>query len=527
MHRNKGDAMEERTKLMQLRARKCWSQSQAAAFIGVDEGTYRKWEQGITIPRPTSMQLLCEAFECTVAELGIQMLHASAFPLRLKRLRKAKHWTQEQAADFAGVSARAWISWESGAITPRDSNLQQICEAFGCSFEDLGLDENTDPATSDIHAPLLSAFLTHDLSMRLLPLAFIARRSFAEVQERVSQTLQEFDAMNIDPISRREALKRLAVLTIIPSTLGGTSQPLDGTLNQCAASIVACQELGHSTEAADLALAFEGASTAIQQLQPIMRDLSKYRKAAASLASQAARLQNVLAGHLESPDASIPYGKQAVLYSKESGDIPEYLMTLMALAWAYESVPRYTVQALQTMEQAVLILNEQRAKVPLYIHGQIYSVLAVMQAKNGRPSSDTLRLAVKNAFADQGYAMFVDDPLYSLTINEAEALAHHGDYSAAQDALVQLVDSATLSAKRSLSERGYIRALSNMMTVSLKVKNKDLERSARLWQVTMQKTKALKSERRFDDMVFSYHIMESVWSNEKHIQELRPLTIHW
>ncbi len=462
-------------------------------------------------------------------DLNVQKRSMHGERTKLIHARQQKHWTQEQAAGKAGVDAGTYGKWERGIVTPRASSLQLLCDAFEMTSEELGFDGK--PASSagiHSHAPLISAFITHDLSLRLLTLALTTHHPYREVQTKVSSILEEFDAMNIDPMTRREALKRLAALSVIPFSLSiDARQSPDATLTQCAASIAACQELGRGKEAADLALAFEGASSAIQQLLPLIRDSSRHRKASVTLAAQAARLQQVLAGHLEGSEAAIHYAKQAVLYGKESGDIPEYLMTLEALAWSYKSSPRYSKQALQTIEQAAAILQEQRAQVPLYIHSQIYSTLAVMQARNGLPSNIALRQAEKLAFADQGYALFIDDPAYTLTINEAEALAHHNEYGIALDSLSQLVDSKTLSPKCSLSERGYIETLSNMTLVSLKAKNKDLEQSTHLWQATMQRTKILKSERRFDEMTFAYHLMDALWNDDTRIKELRPLTVHW
>jgi transcriptional regulator with XRE-family HTH domain len=447
---------------------------------------------------------------------------------KLIQARTRKHWTQKEAAGHLGVSVRAYSEWERGEAMPRASSMQLLCDTFRLTSEELDFDVKSDSSVAYSHKNI-SAFITCDLSSCLLTLAFTAPQAYGEVQAKVSSILEEFDAMNIDPMTRREALKRLAALSVMsfPASLFDVRQSPEATLTQCAASIAACQELGRGKEASDLALAFEGAAAAIQRLLPLIRDSSRHRKASVILAAQAARLQQVLAGHLESPEAAIRHAQQAVLYGKESGDIQEYLMTLEALAWSYEAAPRYSKQALQTMEQAAVILQEQRTQVPLYIHGQIYSTLAVMQAKNGQSSDTALRLAEKNAFVDQRYALFIDDPTYTLTINEAEVFSHHGNYNNALDALSQIVDSTTFSPKRSFSERGYIRTLSNMTLVSLKTKTKDLERSTHLWRVTMQRAKTLKSERRFDEMMFAYHLMDTLWGDDTRVKELRPLTTHW
>jgi hypothetical protein len=342
--------------------------------------------------------------------------------------------------------------------------------------------------------------------------------------------------MNIDAMTRRDALKRLIALTLSsPLALSASMSHTDDMLHQCAMSIAACQDLGRGKDIADLPLAFEGVSAVLEKLKPVL-DEARYRKTAATLAAQAARQQNVLASHLEGAAAAIPYAQQAVIYAKEAGNAPELLMALIALAWAYESVPRYSRQALHTMEQAATLAQDRSSQVPLYVQGTVQSTLAVMQAKNSLPASEALRKATKLVFADQGNAFFVDDSIYTLTVNEAEATYHAGQPERALASLAQLIDIESrdrngdllLTPKRSaMSERGYLRNLSDLMQASLRIKNKDLEFCAALWKQSMQRVQSLKSERRFDEAVSMYQVMDTLWGDHRRIQELRPLTAHW
>jgi transcriptional regulator with XRE-family HTH domain len=446
---------------------------------------------------------------------------------RLAQLRAKKHWSQQHAATLLQVDVITLSRWERGKTTPHGYNLEQLCNVYECIEEELGFGEVDMTVSTSPPTPLITKFTASDLTVRIMAPVFAEHCSSAKVQAKVNHILEEFDTMEVDSITRRDALQRLVALSLFPAAITELSSAAV-TLNRYAASIVACQELGRGKDVADLSLAFEGATTILGRLRPIIQHSSRHRKDATTLAAQAARLQEVLAGHLEGPDASIRYAKQAVAYGKESGNVQEYLMTLEALAWAYESEFRYGKHALQTMEQAVALLQEEyRAKVPLYLHSQIYSTYAVMQAKNGLSSTTALQQAAKYAFADQEYALLIDDPMYSLTVNEAEALSHHGNYDTSQASLMQLVDTTTLLAKRPLSERGHVRVLSNMMQVSLKIKKKDLEQSIRLWKATMHGVWVLKSERRFEEAMLAYQVMNVLWGDDKRVQDLRPMTIHW
>jgi transcriptional regulator with XRE-family HTH domain len=455
----------------------------------------------------------------------------------LALLRMRKGWSLAHAATLLDVGINTLNRWELGHQRPHGYNLQKLGEVYGVPLDKLGFDgEIAVPDVGTAHTPLFKAFLTGDLSMRLLTLAFTPHRTYTEVQAKVSLILEEFDAMNIDPMTRREALKRLAALSMLPlyPALPNVQQS-SATLTQCAAAIAACQELGRGKDAMDLALAFEGTSTVLEILEPIIKDSSRLRKAAATLAAQAARVQAILARHLQGARAALRYGQQAVLYSKESGDVPEHLMALIVLAWEYSYIPQYTQQALHTMEQALSILKEQRAKVPLYIQGQVYGALAVMQAKNGLSGDVAHRLAVKNAFADQGYTVLLDDPVMTLIKDEADILYYNGEQNKALDSLSQLIDieskdrngNLLLSSKRAMSEREHLGVLSRMTFASLKGKNKELERSVSLWRAQVQVVKALKSEQRFEEAILAYQMMDTLWGDDSRVKDLRPLTVHW
>ncbi len=454
---------------------------------------------------------------------------------KLAQLRAKKRWSQQHAAVRLEVSAVTLNRWEKGLQKPYSYNLQKLGDVYGVPLDELGFDvEYNAPLSCTSPTPLLRAFLAGDLSMRLLTLAFTPHRTFAEVQAKVSLILEEFDAMNTDPMTRREALKMLAVLSVLP-LYPAHPESTDATLHQCAASIAACNELGRGKDIADLAVAFEGASAALEKLEPIVKDSSRHRKAAATLASQAAQLQMVFGRHLQGPEATIQYGKQAVLYGKQSGEISEYLEALVTLAWSYYHIPQCSMQALQTMEQAVSILKEQRAKVPLSMHGRIYSVQAVMQAKNGLSATFALKEAAKNAFADQGYRMFTDDPVNTLIMNEARASYHQGEHGSALNNLSQLIDieskdnkgNLLLTPKRAMSEKEYLGTLSDMTQLSLKTKDKDLERSVFLWKTWTQRVKALKSELYFGKVLLTYENMDTLWGDDSRMKDLRPLAVHW
>ena len=64
------------------------------------------------------------------------------FNERVKKLRKQKDLTQEQLAEYMGVSPQAISRWETGATCPDISALPQLAELFGITIDELlGVDE--------------------------------------------------------------------------------------------------------------------------------------------------------------------------------------------------------------------------------------------------------------------------------------------------------------------------------------------------------------------------------------------------
>ena len=56
---------------------------------------------------------------------------------RLKALRKTKDMTQEQLAEYMGVSPQAVSRWETGATSPDISALPQLADLFSISIDEL------------------------------------------------------------------------------------------------------------------------------------------------------------------------------------------------------------------------------------------------------------------------------------------------------------------------------------------------------------------------------------------------------
>jgi hypothetical protein len=114
-----------------------------------------------------------------------------------------------------------------------------------------------------------------------------------------------------------------------------------------------------------------------------------------------------------------------------------------------------------------------------------------------------------------------------LVLNDGMVHYHQGSYETAMDSLSQLIDPETLTAKMPIPERSRVEGLNFMTLASLKTKRKDMEWSLRTWKTAITEATKLKSEQRFSEASLAYDIMEGIWSDEKHVTELRELVTHW
>jgi transcriptional regulator with XRE-family HTH domain len=60
-----------------------------------------------------------------------------ALAARLVHLRNARGWTQEQAAEAAGLNVRQVIRCEAGAVSPSLTTLVALAVAYGVRVGDL------------------------------------------------------------------------------------------------------------------------------------------------------------------------------------------------------------------------------------------------------------------------------------------------------------------------------------------------------------------------------------------------------
>jgi transcriptional regulator with XRE-family HTH domain len=323
--------------------------------------------------------------------------------------RAEKCWTLEKAAELIGCAPNTLSRWELGVMTPSAYYRAQLCAVYGKTVEALGLVEADEviPVTDLSALPEhVQATLHADLTTRLMTRVCTPHANQRHLQHLLSQTTEEF-TMNTGhdaALTRREALRRLAMLPVLLSASGSIQRPTEGTLNHYAAGITACEYLSRGNHQ-DMVLAFSLLSTYLPVLKAIVRESSSQRKQAAALVAQCYLVLHMLGLHVESPTVAIAngYAQRAVTYSQESGDLGLRLRALKHLAWDYYNRKQFQ-SALKTIEQAKSLIERSQTPVPPDVRSSLYSTLALIQVKNGVSATPTLHLAKRPSLHHQTMA---------------------------------------------------------------------------------------------------------------------------
>jgi tetratricopeptide (TPR) repeat protein len=270
-------------------------------------------------------------------------------------------------------------------------------------------------------------------------------------------------------------------------------------------------------------------STACTSRARIVKDTSEHRQEAAGLVAQCLLLKSLLAHHVENLMSAINYAQQALIYSKEAYDRSLQLRALESIALKYAYSKR-NQQALQTIEQAIPLLNQKNVPISSQIQALIYGSLACNAARNGQDGTAYLdqagRLVTK---PDAKCPVYLSYEQSYLLFDTGVMYYQQGDSTKALEAFSQLVDPEILTLKTSLDrgEIGRIEAINYMTMASLTSENKDMEQTIHFWTEGIQAARVLHSEQRFAEALAAYDIMRALWPNEQRIQELRDLTRHW
>jgi tetratricopeptide (TPR) repeat protein len=425
------------------------------------------------------------------------------------------------------------------AIYP--SSRKILCDYFNKSSRELGLLKVVEEVRYDGRAsyepgqqvllPEKFESLCTDLDFRVQCMMYEAlsrRMSLSELRAKLTSVLVEGNT--IMDLARRKLLRYLALIPIQTfglSALGASgAKEHEDILIHCAAGITACE---HLSKGVDLNLAYATVSAYVPTLKSIARDCLMLRKAASELVAQAMLLLAALSLHLESSRAAIGYAQQAVNYSQVSENLELLLTAMGQLAWIFSCDKQYR-KALETAQRAESLLKRTEGIHPLVI-SNTYAVLGAYSAQNGYRDEAlvALNIATQMFFTTiptDGYG-YMDYDYSELALTRGLAHIRTGHPQEALDSFAEVVDPTTLAPKIPLSERVRVEFLNHMALASVKNPSRDMEQARKYWLAGVQGAKALQSEQRFNEAFTTYEIMDSVWSGDRRIGDLRELVVHW
>ena len=339
----------------------------------------------------------------------------------------------------------------------------------------------------------------------------------------------------IDPMSRRDALRRLALLPIelygLSALAKATGRPTEDILPQCAAGIVACQHLGQGQHE-DLTLAASVLASYLPTLKGIVRDSSKHRAQAAGLTAQTLLLSSTLSVHSQGPQHAARLAEQAATYSQESGDFPLQMVVLRRLAWIY-NLNKKKQLAVEKALEAKQPLEQARRPISPLIQSSIYGGMAKYQAQNGLADNALIALEqARELFSssspgDEVYS-YADHNYSNLILDSGLTYYYLRQYDKAFAALSEAIDPETQTARVPMSsERIRIEIINHQALASLKRTKKERELSIGLWKAGIQGAQALRSEQRLTEAHTAFEVMEGLWPGDSAIDELRDLLNHW
>jgi transcriptional regulator with XRE-family HTH domain len=471
-----------------------------------------------------------------MANLTTQKHGGDAMERSLAQLRAKKHWSLQHAATLLEVDASTLNRWEHGKNLPRGYSIERLCTVYGCTEAELGLQDTSPSHVPPSPAPLpdltdaIQPFLVSDPTLHLLSLAF-SPLSCPQRQREVIKFLEE-QSMQENPMHRREALRRLAMLPIatlhLSALMPTISHPPETVLSQCDAGIIACWYLRKGKE---LALADSTISAYIPTLREIVRSSSQHRKAAADLLVQCYLLKAALSYNVASPLDGIGYAQQAEKYSL----IAEKPLLQVAALRTHASVLCYAnqwEQALHAELQAKQIIEHTpKDLIPPLARSYVYAGVATYQAYH-KQKQDALT-SLKQAhvtFFEQAETdvvpLWIDHSIGNLLLNDGLAHAHLELYKGAVDSFAQVEQHHAQDTTIPFGCRVEIQIEQVLAEVN-REDQRDMNKCIALWTQGITGVKAMQSNKHFSDALAAYMTMKAAWPGEKRVKELRELIVHW
>jgi transcriptional regulator with XRE-family HTH domain len=451
--------------------------------------------------------------------------------------RHRKHWSLDEAAAALGIERSTLFRWEKGKTTPQPMHIRKLCEVYGLPARALDLEvpleTQNEPSVGEEEADVLRIFREQDLTLRTLRIvwSWSHHARYRDLQHLIVLEIEGNDTMQNDPMTRRDALRRLALLPIELCSLSALvavfKRPNEEILAQCAAGIIACWQLRQ--DGRDLAFADLAVSKYIPTLKAIAaQGLRAPRKEAADLLVQCFLLKSTLAWAVSTIGEAVAFAKQAEIYGRLADQPMLEILALRKQAAAYSYVNQWG-QALEAAQKAEMLLASARSPIHPSVQSYVYAGLATYEAYHGRKQEAlrSLGKAHTTFFAedDETIPIWVDHTIGNVLINDGQAHMHLGEYREALDSYAQIHASNDPAIPMECRVETFIDQA--MAEVSRDDQARDMERCIAYWTKGIEGARALQSNQRMNEAIAAYHAMRVAWPGERRIKELREHIVRW
>jgi hypothetical protein len=346
--------------------------------------------------------------------------------------------------------------------------------------------------------------------------------------------IEDAHAMNIDVITRREALCTLAALPV--ATLGKkpvvSPSHYDEMLRHCTAALEGCWQLYRSSDPIGTKHAFGCCSTYVPLLKTIAHNDGYLRKQALHLAAKYAILQVQLGWNRVGGKESVIYAREALDLGKASGSILLQLSAYSKLSYTCLLCNNYT-EAWKVMQEGEYVLksyqkSKKKRPLPSGIIGNFYSGYSLVQADNGLDPDSALGIATDSEPLDEPVA-FIEFTRFDQRFEAASAWNSKGDPVQAMHWLDKLIDLETLVPRHDVpqSEGERVTSIITLTRSLLQSKDRDLEKIVKFWKIAIEGAKALRAEEKYRQAITNFEMMKMLYPREQAIRKLIPLTEHW
>ncbi len=431
-------------------------------------------------------------------------------------------WTLEEAAEAVGTVTQTFWRWENSVQWPRAYWLRRLCEVFDLPAEALGfgdLSHNSEYPVLETEQEETEAQSFQEQEEALV------RLTPEQVTVVLSLLGDETIMAHFDPAKRATLRQILTAAGALSLGLHGydpepweqlsLAQGRTAGLNPVALDHFE-HLLGEGWKLSNIN-ELEAASGIVASFLPKMLalDPSSIDTRTAFIASQALRLQSVLAAHALQLQKKVLLCEQAVDYARIAGDGNTLVSSLAELAVAY----KYTDQperSLLTYQEALGHVDQ--ASSPL-IQSRVYAASASAFARSGRKREARFYIDLANeAFptdpAHDPLATLADYGHHLLIFYHGSVHLDLGEYEQAWNVLESVNGLGS-----AVPERNRLEIVNQQARVAVLMR--DLDRYSASLETTLTGSLALKSRKRYNEAIKILHEeMPQSWWKEASIREL-------